>query len=88
MRHLKTMVFFFVLTLSFTSLAQAQSDILDRMKTKFQTFDIEAQSLPAALKTYENITGIKLEYSDEIVEGRKTNGVRGKTARPRHSKGF
>lgn len=77
MKQVKTVIFLFVLIFAFASLVQAQSDVSYQMKTESQTFDIEAQSLPAALKTYENITGIKLEYSDEIVEGRKTNGVRG-----------
>ena len=77
MKQVKTVIFLFVLIFVFASLAQAQSDVSYQMKAESQTFDIEAQSLPAALKAYERITGIKLEYSDEIVEGRKTNGVRG-----------
>ena len=42
-----------------------------------QIVDIESQALGSALKTYEMITDINLAYSEEIVKGKKTNGVRG-----------
>ena len=62
---------------AFASIAQAQLDVSYQMKVESETFDIEAQSLMSALKGYERITGIKLEYPNEIVEGKETGGVRG-----------
>jgi len=41
-------------------------------------FYIEAQSLRSALEAYERVSGINLAYSDELVEGKMTNGVQGK----------
>ncbi|OPX39906.1 MAG: hypothetical protein B1H13_08720, partial [Desulfobacteraceae bacterium 4484_190.3] len=39
---------------------------------------ILAQSLRSALEAYERVSGINLAYSDELVEGKMTNGVQGK----------
>ena len=69
-----------VLIFIFAPPAQAQSDLFYQMKAESQTFDIEAQSLKSALNAYERITGIKLQYPDEIVEGKETGGVRGKNS--------
>ena len=77
MEQLKRITCLFVLIFVFVPFAQAQSGVSHRMKAESQTFDIEAQALGDALKAYERITDINLDYSEEIVKGKETNGVRG-----------
>ena len=76
MKQFKTIMCLFTLVFTFAFIAQAQEGVSYRMNTH-QIFDIEAQALGSALKAYEMITDINLEYSEEIVKGKKTNGVRG-----------
>ena len=76
MKQFKTIMCLFILVFAFAFIAQAQSGVSYRMNTH-QIFDIEAQALGSALKAYEMITDINLDYSEEIVKGEKTNGVRG-----------
>ena len=77
MKQFKMVIYLFTLIFAFAFIAQAQSGVSYRMSTENQTFDIEAQALESALKAYEMITDINLDYSEEIVKGEKTNGVRG-----------
>ena len=76
MKQFKTIMCLFTLVFAFAFIAQAQEGVSYRMNTH-QIFDIEAQALGSALKAYEMITDINLDYSEEIVKGKKTNGVRG-----------
>ena len=76
MKQFKTIMCLFTLVFAFAFIAQAQEGVSYRMNTH-QIFDIEAQALGPALKAYEMITDINLDYSEEIVKGEKTNGVRG-----------
>jgi Secretin and TonB N terminus short domain. len=41
-------------------------------------YDIEAQSLKSALEIYQKTSGLNLAYSDDLVEGKMTDGVDGK----------
>ena len=77
MKQFKTIICLFTLVFAFAFIAQAQSDVFYQMKAESQTFDIEAQALKSALNAYERITGIKLQYPNEIVEAKETGGVRG-----------
>ena len=77
MKQFRIIIWLFTLVFAFAFIAQAQSDVSYQMKAESQTFDIETQALKSGLKAYERITGIKLEYPDEIVEGKKTVGVQG-----------
>ena len=77
MKQFKMVIYLFTLIFAIAFIAQAQSGVSYRMNTENQTFDIKAQALGDALKAYEMITGINLDYSEEIVKGKKTNGVRG-----------
>jgi outer membrane receptor for ferrienterochelin and colicin len=77
MKQFKMVIYLFTLVFAFAFIAQAQSGVSYRISTENQTFDIEAQALESALKAYEMITDINLDYSEEIVKGKKTNGVRG-----------
>ena len=78
MKQFKMVIYLFTLIFAFAFIAQAQSGVSYRMSTENQTFDIKPQALGSALKAYEMITDINLDYSEEIVKGEKTNGVRGK----------
>ena len=77
MKQFKMVIYLFTLIFAFAFIAQAQSGVSYRMSTENQMFDIEPQALGSALKAYEMITDINLDYSEEIVKRKKTNGVRG-----------
>ncbi len=77
MKSFKLVLRLLILIFTCVSVAQAQSDLSYQMKAESQRFDIEAQALKLGLNAYERVTGIKLEYPDEIVEEKKTNGIQG-----------
>ena len=49
-----------------------------QMPTGKAIYDIDSQSLKSALEIYQKISGLNLAYSDELVEGKITDGVSGK----------
>jgi outer membrane receptor protein involved in Fe transport len=77
MQLLKTIIFTFTLIFAFVFLTQALS-MAEQMDTVKLTFEIEAQSLKSALELYQKTSGLNMAYSDELVEGKSTNGVDGK----------
>ena len=45
------------------------------------SWNIPAQSLKGALETYQQVSGLNLAYSDNLVEGKTTQGVQGNHTR-------
>ena len=78
MRQLKMTMCLFVSVLAFVSLGQGQSTAAEQMSTAEVTYDIEAQSLKSALEDYQKTSGLNLAYSDDLVQGKMTDGVYGK----------
>lgn len=80
MRQLKMTMHLFIFTIAFVFLAQVQSMAAEQMDMSELTYDIQAQSLKTALESYQKTSGLNLAYSDDLVEGKITDGVYGKNA--------
>jgi outer membrane receptor for ferrienterochelin and colicins len=78
MRQLRMTMHLFIFTIAFVFLAQVQSMAAEQMDASELTYDIKAQSLKSALESYQKTSGINLAYSDNLVEGKMTDGVSGK----------
>ena len=66
------------LVMALVFLGQAQSTAAGQMDTSQLTYNIEAQSLKSALEIYQKTSGLNLAYSDDLVQGKITDGVDGK----------
>ena len=66
------------LVMALIFLGQVQSMAAEQMDTPRLTYDIEAQSLKSALEIYQKTSGLNLAYSDDLVQGKMTDGVDGK----------
>ncbi|WP_320044330.1 TonB-dependent receptor [uncultured Desulfobacter sp.] len=64
--------------LLFTTATMAAAGQMDASK---MSWDIRPQSLKSALETYQQISGLNLAYSDNLVEGKTTRGVQGNHTR-------
>jgi outer membrane receptor protein involved in Fe transport len=53
------------------------------MDTSQLTYNIEAQNLKSALEIYQKTSGLNLAYSDDLVQGKMTDGVDGKNTTAR-----
>ena len=78
MRQLKMTMCLFVSILALVFLGQVQSTAAGQMDTSQLTYNIEAQSLKSALEIYQKNSGLNLAYSDDLVQGKMTDGVDGK----------
>jgi type II secretory pathway component GspD/PulD (secretin) len=78
MRQLKMTMYLFVFVLVLVFLGQAQSTAAEQMDTSQLTYNIEAQNLKSALEIYQKTSGLNLAYSDDLVQGKMTDGVDGK----------
>ena len=78
MRQLKMTMYLFVFVLVLVLLGQAQSTAAGQIDTPRLTYNIEAQSLKSALEIYQKTSGLNLAYSDDLVQGKMTDGVDGK----------
>ena len=78
MRQLKMTMCLFVSIMALVFLGQAQSIAAGQMDTSRLTYDIDAQSLKSALEIYQKTSGLNLAYSDDLVQGKMTDGVDGK----------
>ena len=78
MRQLKMTMCLFVSIIALVFLGQAQSMAAGQMDTSQLTYNIEAQSLKSALEIYQITSGLNLAYSDDLVQGKMTDGVDGK----------
>ncbi len=78
MRQLKMTMCLFVSILVLIFLGQVQSTAAGQMDTSQLTYNIEAQSLKSALEIYQKTSGLNLAYSDDLVQGKMTDGVDGK----------
>ena len=77
MRQLRMTMHLFIFTIALVLLAQVQSMAAGQMDASELTYDIKAQSLKAALESYQKTSGINLAYSDDLVEEKISNGVHG-----------
>ena len=78
MRQLKMTMCLFVSIIALVFLGQVQSTAAEQMDTSQLTYNIEAQSLKSALEIYQKTSGLNLAYSDDLVQGKMTDGVYGK----------
>jgi iron complex outermembrane receptor protein len=78
MKQLKMAMCLFVSILALVFLGQVQSMAAGQMDTSRFTYNIEAQSLKSALEIYQKTSGLNLAYSDDLVQGKMTDGVYGK----------
>ena len=78
MRQLKMTMYLFVFVLVLVFLGQVQSTAAEQMGTSQLTYNIEAQNLKSALEIYQKTSDLNLAYSDDLVQGKMTNGVYGK----------
>ena len=78
MKQLKMTMCLFVSILALVFLGQVQSTAAEQMDTSQLTYNIEAQSLKSALEIYQKTSGLNLAYSDDLVQGKITDGVYGK----------
>ncbi|MBE9570383.1 MAG: TonB-dependent receptor [Proteobacteria bacterium] len=78
MRQLKMTLWLVSLILALIFLGQVQSTAAGQMDTSQLTYNIEAQSLKSALEIYQKTSGLNLAYSDDLVQGKMTDGVDGK----------
>jgi vitamin B12 transporter len=78
MRQLKMTMCLFVSILALIFLGQAQSMAAGQMDTSQLTYNIGTQSLKSALEMYQETSGLNLAYSDDLVQGKMTDGVYGK----------
>jgi Outer membrane cobalamin receptor protein len=78
MKQLKSVLCLVTLTIALVLVAQTTSMAAGQMDTSLLTYDIEAQSLKSALEIYQKTSGLNLAYSDDLVEGKMTDGVDGK----------
>jgi len=65
-----------VLIFTFATMAAA-----GQMDASTISWNIPAQSLKSALETYQQVSGLNLAYSDNLVEGKTTRGVQGNHTR-------
>jgi outer membrane receptor for ferrienterochelin and colicin len=77
MRQLRMTKNLFVFTIALVFLVQVQSTAAKQMDASELTYDIQAQSLKTALESYQKTSGLNLAYSDDLVEGKMTDGVSG-----------
>ena len=77
MRQLRMTMHLFIFTIALVFLAQVQSMAAEQMDKTQLIYDIKAQSLKSALESYQKTSGINLAYSDDLVEGKISNGVSG-----------
>ena len=78
MRQLGMTMHLFIFTIALVFLALPLSTAAEQMDTSQLTYDIKARSLKSALEIYQKTSGINLAYSDDLVEGKNTDGVYGK----------
>jgi hypothetical protein len=78
MRQLIMTMHLFIFTIALVFLALPLSTAAEQMDTAKATYDIEAQNLKTALESYQKTSGINLAYSDNLVQGKITDGVSGK----------
>jgi len=78
MRKVKMTMCLFVSILALVFLGQAQSTAAEQIDTSQLTYNIEAQNLKSALEIYQKTSGLNLAYSDDLVQGKMTDGVDGK----------
>ena len=78
MKQIKMTLCLVSLVIALIFLGQVQSTAAEQMDTSRLTYDIEAQSLKSALEIYQKISGLNLAYSDDLVQGKITDGVDGK----------
>ena len=78
MKQLKMTLWLVSLVMALVFLGQAQSTAAGQIDTPRLTYNIEAQSLKSALEIYQKTAGLNLAYSDDLVQGKMTDGVDGK----------
>jgi vitamin B12 transporter len=78
MKQIKMTMCLFVSILALVFLGQVQSMAAGQMDTSQLTYNIEAQNLKSALEIYQKTSGLNLAYSDDLVQGKMTDGVYGK----------
>ncbi len=67
-----------ILVLLFTAATAAAAGEMDASTT---SWDIPSQSLKSALEIYQQVSGLNLAYSDNLVKGKTTQGVQGNHTR-------
>ena len=78
MKQIKMTLCLVSLILALVFLGHVQSTAAEQMDKTQLTYDIEAQSLKSALEIYQKTSGLNLAYSDDLVQGKMTDGVDGK----------